>query len=223
MSSSDRLFASKGARHPAAHLFENRRHESDEAHGLTEHGNPLVVLVREEPFDAVEEPARQTEVVDLLAVERERVSRGGQTRPFVVLACRDACLAEHLRAKLDASASIALDVLEDGALAYFGAERSIDVGGGRHDEARVFQRHDRDALAVEYCDCAVACAEIEADAYLVSTLRAVAKLRYVESRDHISVAFERRRSPASQRCSPGKRQCEILAALQPANLCCKLR
>src|SRR5690606_38824787 len=44
-----------------------------------------------------------------------------------------------------------------------------------------------------------------------------------ESPDRISVAFEQRRSPASQRCSPGKRQCEILAALQPANLRCKLR
>ena len=42
---------------------------------------------------------------------------------------------------------------------------------------KVFQRHDRDALAVEYCDGTVACAEIEADAYFVSSLRAVAKLR----------------------------------------------
>lgn len=169
--------ASKGGLELAAHLFEDRRHQCDEAHGLTEHGNPLVAFVGEEPFDAVEKSARQTEVVHLLAVERERVGRGGQTRPLVVLACRDACLAEHLRAKLDASASIALDVLEYGAFAYFGAERPIDVGGGRHDEAGVFQRHDRDALAVEYCDGAVACAEIEADAHLVSTLRAVAKFR----------------------------------------------
>ena len=69
MSASDRL----------PHLFENRRHECDEAHRLTEQGNPLAVFIREEPFDAVEEPTRQTEVVDLLAVERERVSRGGQT------------------------------------------------------------------------------------------------------------------------------------------------
>ncbi len=81
------------------------------------------------------------------------------------------------------------DVLEDGALAYFGVERSIDVGGRRHDEAGVFQPHDRDALAVEYCDGAVARAEIEADADFVATLRAVAELRQVESRDPISVAF----------------------------------
>ena len=103
-----------------------------------------------------------------------------------MLPCRDPRLAEHLGAKLDASASIALDVLEDGALAYFGAERFIDIGGGRHDEAGVFQRHDRDALAVEYCHGAVARAEVEANAYLVSTLRAVTQLGYMESRERVS-------------------------------------
>jgi hypothetical protein len=68
---------SKRALQPAAHPFENGRHQCDEAHWFAEHGNPLIVLVCEEPFDAVEQPARQTEVVDLLAVERERVGRRG--------------------------------------------------------------------------------------------------------------------------------------------------
>jgi hypothetical protein len=109
-----------------------------------------------------------------------------------VLACRDPRLAEHLRAKLDVAASIALDVLEDGALTHFGAERLIEVGGGRHDDTRLFERHDHDALAVEYRDGAVARPEIEADTYLVATLRAATQLGHMESRDRVS--GERRRS-----------------------------
>jgi hypothetical protein len=186
-------FAPDGGLQSAAHFFENRSHERDEAHGFAEHGNSLVAFVREQPFDAVEQPARQTVVVDFLAVERERVGRAGQTRPLVVLARRDAGLAEHLRAKLDASAAVALDVLEDGALAYFGAKRSIDVGRGRHHEGGLFERHHRDSLPVEDRDGAVAGAEIEADPYFVAAWRALAERRQVKSRDRLSAAFERRR------------------------------